>query len=48
MKSRHCDTGFRNFFTITLQHDNWDEVPWQPYLQEGDVLQLRGCVWNVR
>jgi hypothetical protein len=48
LRSRRCDTGYTSFFSITLQQAEWDEAAWQPYLQPGDMLQLRGTICNVR
>jgi hypothetical protein len=48
VKSRGCDTGFRNFFSLTLQHGHWDASSWAPFLQPGGVLKLQGRIWNVR
>lgn len=48
LRSRGCDTGFTSFFSVTLHQDVWDDAAWQPYLQAGNMLQLRGDIWNVR
>jgi hypothetical protein len=48
LRSRRCDTGYTSFFCINLHQAEWNEAAWQPYLQPGDVLQLRGTIWNVR
>lgn len=48
LRSRGCDTGFTSFFSVTLHQDVWDEAAWRPYLQAGNMLQLRGNIWNVR
>eukprot|EP00775_Hariotina_reticulata_P002102 gene2102-2421_t len=48
VKSSKCDTGFRNFFGVSLAQGQWSEAAWSRYLQPEGVLQLRGRVWNVR
>jgi len=48
VKSSKCDTGFRNFFGVSLVQGQWSEAAWSRYLQPGGMLQLRGRIWNVR
>jgi hypothetical protein len=48
VKSSKCDTGFRNFFGVSLVQGQWNEAAWLRYLQPGGVLQLKGRIWNVR
>lgn len=48
VKSSKCDTGYSNFFNITLQQGRWDEGAWRQYVQPEGLLKIRGTVWNVR
>jgi hypothetical protein len=49
LRSVNCDTGFRDYFRISLQHGAWDAAAWAPYAQQpAGVLWLTAKVWNVR
>jgi hypothetical protein len=48
LRSRRCDTGFTNFFSIKLQQGEWDDAAWEQFLQPGGTLELRGIISNVR
>jgi hypothetical protein len=48
LRSRRCDTGFTNFFSIQLQQGTWDDAVWGQFLQPDGNLELRGIISNVR
>jgi hypothetical protein len=45
LRSVNCDTGFRDYFRISLQHGAWDAAAWAPYAQQpAGVLRLTAKV----